>query len=580
MKRLPFILGLLTFFAVAAGNAQPSQTDSLRKALATAKDTGRVDCLNKLSYACLGLEDKDSAVYFTDLAYKEAKKINYIHGIAESFSLKSQIAKHFDDDFVQSESFGKESLRWYEMTPNKQGLENLYFYLFYTVFSQSKFEEALYYAEKEYELALQKGNQTGIFNSLSWIFAIYRQSGNYEKSFEYAQKAYELSQTAKNKLWISSSLYGIAQLYMLIEDYPEALNYFHRVLQMDDDDTRRDRVNTDNDIWFKMEFTEVFSHLHQFDSAAYYYNLFRPSKDKKVYLRVYWISTGENYFLQNDYVHAMQNFQLGLAEHKKLNDRNEIMRSLLDIGKTFLALDNNTEALRCGKEGLDIALQSKTRQFIRDGYHILYTTYDRLHITDSANYYFRQYVTMRDTVLTDQVKGKFAAYNYEQKIALINKEEQVQQARLEKASIVKKMLLVGIASLCLLSFVVMRNLNLKRKNEKQKLEYALELQQAEAEKTKSKLQQQATELEMQALRAQMSPHFIFNSLNSINLFILENNRLKASEYLSKFSRLIRLILQNSQETLIPLENELEALQLYLELEALRFDNKFAYTISV
>jgi hypothetical protein len=88
------------------------------------------------------------------------------------------------------------------------------------------------------------------------------------------------------------------------------------------------------------------------------------------------------------------------------------------------------------------------------------------------------------------------------------------------------------------------------------------------------------ELELQALRAQMNPHFIFNSLNSINLFILENNKLQASEYLSKFSRLVRLILNNSQEAFIPLEKELEALQLYLELESLRFDQGFNYNITV
>ena len=90
----------------------------------------------------------------------------------------------------------------------------------------------------------------------------------------------------------------------------------------------------------------------------------------------------------------------------------------------------------------------------------------------------------------------------------------------------------------------------------------------------------ATELEMQALRAQMNPHFIFNSLNAINMFILENNRFQASAYLTKFSRLIRLVLQNSREEIIPLESELEALRLYLELESLRFENKFEYKISV
>ena len=95
----------------------------------------------------------------------------------------------------------------------------------------------------------------------------------------------------------------------------------------------------------------------------------------------------------------------------------------------------------------------------------------------------------------------------------------------------------------------------------------------------AELQQQTTELEMQALRAQMNPHFIFNSLNSINRFILQNNKAQASEYLTKFSRLVRMILQNSQAPLISLESELEALQLYLDLEALRFDNHFSYKIS-
>jgi len=82
------------------------------------------------------------------------------------------------------------------------------------------------------------------------------------------------------------------------------------------------------------------------------------------------------------------------------------------------------------------------------------------------------------------------------------------------------------------------------------------------------------------LRAQMNPHFIFNSLNSINRFILQNNKTQASEYLTKFSKLVRQVFQNSQAALIPLDSELEALQLYLELEALRFDNHFQYKVIV
>ena len=84
------------------------------------------------------------------------------------------------------------------------------------------------------------------------------------------------------------------------------------------------------------------------------------------------------------------------------------------------------------------------------------------------------------------------------------------------------------------------------------------------------------ELEMNALRLQMNPHFVFNSINSINWFIIKNDKDNASNYLAKFSRLIRLILENSKSKLIPLNNELEAIQLYLEMEKLRFDDKFDY----
>ncbi len=110
--------------------------------------------------------------------------------------------------------------------------------------------------------------------------------------------------------------------------------------------------------------------------------------------------------------------------------------------------------------------------------------------------------------------------------------------------------------------------------------FKLKLEASERERQMAELKQKGTELEMQALRAQMNPHFIFNSLNSINRFILQNNKAQASEYLTKFSKLVRMILQNSQASLITLESELESLELYLNLESLRFNYHFDYKISV
>jgi hypothetical protein len=87
-------------------------------------------------------------------------------------------------------------------------------------------------------------------------------------------------------------------------------------------------------------------------------------------------------------------------------------------------------------------------------------------------------------------------------------------------------------------------------------------------------------MEMRALRAQMNPHFIFNCLNSIKLYTLQHDVEQASEYLTKFSRLIRLVLENSRSESVTLKNELEALGLYLELEAMRFKQKVGFLIHV
>jgi ligand-binding sensor domain-containing protein len=86
--------------------------------------------------------------------------------------------------------------------------------------------------------------------------------------------------------------------------------------------------------------------------------------------------------------------------------------------------------------------------------------------------------------------------------------------------------------------------------------------------------------ELKALRAQMNPHFMFNSLNSIQHFILTNKANDAGKYLNKFARLMRMILNNSDKSQITIREEVEYLQLYIELEAMRFDNKFDWTIDI
>jgi tetratricopeptide (TPR) repeat protein len=87
-------------------------------------------------------------------------------------------------------------------------------------------------------------------------------------------------------------------------------------------------------------------------------------------------------------------------------------------------------------------------------------------------------------------------------------------------------------------------------------------------------------LALKSLRSQMNPHFIFNALNSVNQFIAQNDERTANKFLSEFSRLMRLVLENSQEDFIPLIKEQEIISLYLKLEHYRFRDKFDYEITI
>ena len=99
-------------------------------------------------------------------------------------------------------------------------------------------------------------------------------------------------------------------------------------------------------------------------------------------------------------------------------------------------------------------------------------------------------------------------------------------------------------------------------------------------RTLKKVQIKNKKIALQSLRREMNPHFIFNSLNSVNQFIATNNEMEANQYLTKFSKLMRGVMENSTEDFIPFQQELDLLQNYLSLEKTRFADKFDYEISV
>jgi LytS/YehU family sensor histidine kinase len=154
----------------------------------------------------------------------------------------------------------------------------------------------------------------------------------------------------------------------------------------------------------------------------------------------------------------------------------------------------------------------------------------------------------------DQNTKKFvrAEMNFEyQKKEAVLLEKNKRQQQLILFSIVGALLLLGLI------FVIYNRMQVKRR---------------------LTLQKEVAEYEQKALHLQMNPHFVFNCLGSISSFIVQNGIDSAIKYLSKFSKLMRLTLEYSKGSLIPIDKEIEGLQNYLELEQLRFNKKFDFSI--
>src|SRR5688572_18713888 len=113
-----------------------------------------------------------------------------------------------------------------------------------------------------------------------------------------------------------------------------------------------------------------------------------------------------------------------------------------------------------------------------------------------------------------------------------------------------------------------------------RLKHKMVLEQKESEKLKAKFEKDLLELEAKALRAQMNPHFVFNSLNSIKSLINKNENAHAAEYLTTFSKLIRTLFQNSDKREISLHEELETCRLYTQIEKMRFGKKVDFKFDI
>ena len=576
-------LVILQFLLCVDCLGQSEKIDGLKKLLPTLKDTSLVNCLNELCSSYIEVHT-DSALLFASQAISEAEKINYVKGKALAY-YNLGFNERIVGTYPAMEQYCAKAVALLQEEKRHQDkllLARSYELLAFSKWAQGKFDEGLASYKNAEKLALEIGNEGLLGLLYGAMGALETQRGQYKSSIEYCMKGLPLWRKPSSD---PRGFIAISLLYNTAGDYKTALDYCreaHNIVK------RRGGV-----LRMYTYIGETFYLMKQYDSATYCYQLLRNHNKKLVsvsgmteeFKQNSWPNSrmAEIYIAQEQYDTALSVLNNALIYFESVTDRNQVMWTLLRLAKAYEAKKNYSAALYNARKLLRMASETGARQYIRDAHVMLYKLFDVQQKNDSAYHHLRLYTALKETIDADQAEQKLAFFRSEIEtekaqagIDRLQKEKQLQELQ-------KYALIVFIVFLLGMGLIVFRNILLKRKSERHQRELAeneLKMQTFENARTKAEFQQQATELEMQALRAQMNPHFIFNSLNSINRFILQNNSEQASEYLIKFSKLVRLILQNAQDSLISLESELESLGLYLELEALRLENRFDYKITL
>ncbi len=605
------------------------KADSAKKELKTAKREKRVDCLNLLSECYLwiyedDIKQLDSAIMFAKKAYSEANKINYKTGVGYALANIANCAIGKPDEYNAAEAalkmanelkndyiaglvyfylawnekwFGTndkfktntqkaisyfENIKGSEFTggytplmilncPGCKGTEALLDHLHQDL-ATAYFREFDYKtSEQEYQIAMEYSHKTGNMRmeleALIQMCKIFEIPGDFENGIDFYKKSISLVEKFPADKHMSASgqpFFWMCRLYEIAGDYEDALDIIRK---------GHDYYPSPIDSFSKALWTSQIGDVHRlmknYDSALYYLEPFNKTVNSINNLGK--VSLGYLYIDLKEYDKALQLITPFVQYLNSIRENRMIFpitNCLLITANAYLGKKDYKSALQYAREGLADLTLMKGRVLMINNYKLLSDIFQAMGKSDSAYFYLKQYTVLKDSLLNRQFYFKLNATKKEaelekktSQINLLNKDNQLKEQKLNQQVTVRNSLIGGLMLVFLVALFFFRSLSLKRKKEW------------------AELQAKAKDLEMQALRAQMNPHFIFNCLSSINKFILKNDTDTASDYLTRFSRLIRHVLTNSQLSLIPLSDEVEMLRLYLDMERLRFSESFNYNIS-
>ncbi len=392
---------------------------------------------------------------------------------------------------------------------------------------------------------------------------VFSEQSNYAKALQYYLEAAKIYENLNDTGQTSKIYNNIGVVYKAQEQEEKALEYFLKALEIQKARKDPNRGITQTNI------ATIYFNQAKPDDAFNYYTAAKNSIDMHPNARAlgeWYNNMGSYYKMRKDPDLALKHWELAIRTFEGINDKFGLADTYLHLAEFYKEQDNSNKSIESANKAGTLAAETNVLEQQVISEKILSDVYAKNGNTAKALEHYKKYSVAKDSLhaQNDIRKAVEAAMNYEfEKKELLQKEENEKRELVlkeEAKSTNLKLLFGALVALLLfgIGFLIYNRQQLKKN---------------------LTLQKELAEYEQKALHLQMNPHFVFNCLGSISSFIVQNGTDSAIKYLSKFSKLMRLTLEYSKESLIPIDKEIESLQNYLELEQLRFNNKFNFSIT-
>ncbi|MCB2222359.1 MAG: histidine kinase [Bacteroidetes bacterium] len=535
-------------------------TDSLSIILPTQKGEERVQTLNKLALS-LFFKDFKLGEQYAQEAMSLSNEIDYQEGIALTYRTFGRF-HYYQGNYPDAVGNFLESLRIYEKLDMKYLVARVYYEVAESNYFVGNYEKALeygYISLDKFREPMEGGTSVGSIMDIAHVKGglgfTYAAIGRFDKSLEYLL---ELFETGKKSDMDSTEMIIITFLVgaynFATGENEKAKFYFNEAFSYPDINQDIQALKHRPLIWMG----DIYFSEGKMDSAIYFKQKGFEWFNKRGFL--YWTMVASNdlglvYYKMNDFNTAENYYRHAEKIFNEILTRNSIYR-----------YDSLKNIISYGHEYYGPLNPAYLKELYwtqgRIMYNKLYQINNAKNRKNEALYYHIAYSDAKDTLNkilrgreTMELQIKYESERKDQQIATLSLENELKESRLNQ----NRYLLFGSGGLLIV--VIMFGYILIRQN-------------------KLKTEQQMLNLQQKLFRSQMNPHFIFNSLASIQNFVVRQDSKKASVYLSRFSELVRSILDNSTQDYIPFEKEVSTIENYLELQKIRFPDKFDFSIEI